>query len=134
MFCIPCLLKVFLTAIAEPCSKTLCKACHESTAEYADQNLAHDVQFVMWALINACVMVWFYFYYQSTLRSYDYRGLLQDQQNAYESWTVVAMLWMLIFNSYSSAAFVKSHDNPQSGYLVLKLTIVIFVTIGYFVV
>jgi hypothetical protein len=120
--------------MVQPCSKPLCKACHEETAEYADRELAHDVQFVMWALINACVMVWFYFYYQSTLRSYDYRGLLQDQQNAYEGWTVVAMIWMLIFNTYSAAAFVKSHDNPESGYLVLKLAIVFFVTIGYFVV
>jgi hypothetical protein len=80
-------------------------------------------------MINASTAVWEYFYFQATVRSYDYRGLLSNHQYAYEAGTVFLILGVMGFNLFSGNVCLKGHTD--SAYTTTKIIIILVVITGH---
>jgi len=117
---------------AKPICGSFCESCYEDVTKYTGDNLPHNAQYFIWAMINASAAVWEYFYFQATVRSYDYRGLLSNHQYAYEAGTVFLILGVIGFNLFSGSVCLKSHTN--SAYKTMKFIIILVAITGHYLV
>jgi hypothetical protein len=144
--CLPCL-GLFLVKVAlfsgkvavgvcgNVCKKVCTGECHEGVMSHASNNLPHHVHTLIWAVINACMVVWQYFYvFRASIQPYDYRLLIFDLSDDIDSLTVILIFYMIVINGWFIWVAVIHRRNYHIVYLIVKLVISFLLTIGYFIV